>query len=215
MEQLEECPYCRELMPYSSEHISKCYQNISHQRTENLYQIQGFIDSSHQEVTKPVPKKEYLRSPLLGQNTFSSVIVPPANPGIPKNFVLKQTPEPSNSDELIAKLLQEEIDEEESKNFAAIEEIDSAPRPYYEEYHELPLEPQDYLDPIEQHHTPSELCQRTFKPHEAKVDCSICMCEFEPGETVTTLPCFHEFHHKCVLDWLKTKPVCPYCKHAI
>ena len=24
--------------------------------------------------------------------------------------------------------------------------------------------------------------------------------------------CHHIYHHTCVMDWLKTNPVCPYCR---
>lgn len=32
--------------------------------------------------------------------------------------------------------------------------------------------------------------------------CNVCLEEFEDGEEVTTLPCFHVFHTKCISKWL-------------
>ena len=41
-------------------------------------------------------------------------------------------------------------------------------------------------------------------------DCCICL---EPFEDVATLDsCKHRFCFKCISEWSKNKPVCPYCK---
>jgi hypothetical protein len=42
--------------------------------------------------------------------------------------------------------------------------------------------------------------------------CSVCMEEFESGETIRTLPCFHKFHAPCIDTWLKQKAQCPICR---
>jgi len=42
--------------------------------------------------------------------------------------------------------------------------------------------------------------------------CNICMCEFEKGEKLRTLPCFHAFHCDCIDNWLSRKPECPVCR---
>ena len=46
------------------------------------------------------------------------------------------------------------------------------------------------------------------------VECAICLCEPTAGETVTTLPCGHEFHARCIRKWLDSsiEGVCPLCK---
>ena len=35
--------------------------------------------------------------------------------------------------------------------------------------------------------------------------CVVCLCEFEDGDLVTVLPCFHEFHTECIEPWLLKK----------
>ena len=40
------------------------------------------------------------------------------------------------------------------------------------------------------------------------------MDEYEPGVRVTTLPCQHEFHTKCLRPWLEQRStLCPICKN--
>lgn len=45
--------------------------------------------------------------------------------------------------------------------------------------------------------------------------CQICMEDFEEGDELRTLPCFHLFHAKCVDQWLKVSSVCPTCRHKV
>ena len=45
--------------------------------------------------------------------------------------------------------------------------------------------------------------------------CSVCMCEFEEGETIRTLPCFHKYHAACIDTWLKQKAQCPVCRAGV
>lgn len=45
--------------------------------------------------------------------------------------------------------------------------------------------------------------------------CSICLDDFETGDKVKTLPCFHAFHAACVDKWLKMNHVCPVCKKEV
>lgn len=42
--------------------------------------------------------------------------------------------------------------------------------------------------------------------------CTICLSEFETGERVLTLPCGHEFHDSCILEWFSNNHVCPLCR---
>lgn len=39
--------------------------------------------------------------------------------------------------------------------------------------------------------------------------CAICLCDFEVGERVKTLPCSHYFHVKCIGEWLRVNKICP------
>lgn len=36
-----------------------------------------------------------------------------------------------------------------------------------------------------------------------QTNCVVCMCDFEPPQTLRVLPCSHEFHSKCIDKWLK------------
>lgn len=46
-------------------------------------------------------------------------------------------------------------------------------------------------------------------------ECSICLEEFEKGQTRKTLPCLHGFHSTCVDKWLRTNGACPVCKFRV
>jgi len=41
--------------------------------------------------------------------------------------------------------------------------------------------------------------------------CSICLCEYEKGETITQLPCGHLYHNSCLDAWTKNHVRCPLC----
>lgn len=56
-----------------------------------------------------------------------------------------------------------------------------------------------------------EKLQKDFNTHS----CSICIDSFEDDESIKILPCFHQFHTKCVDDWLLRKSICPVCKFDI
>lgn len=36
-----------------------------------------------------------------------------------------------------------------------------------------------------------------------QTSCVVCMCDFETRQTIRVLPCFHEFHAKCIDKWLR------------
>ena len=42
--------------------------------------------------------------------------------------------------------------------------------------------------------------------------CAVCLCEFEEGEQIRTLPCFHKYHACCIDRWLTQKSQCPVCR---
>jgi len=46
-------------------------------------------------------------------------------------------------------------------------------------------------------------------------DCPVCMEPMLEGETVRTLPCFHQMHVECVDPWLRRKKVCPFCRAEV
>merc|ERR1712224_625184 len=43
--------------------------------------------------------------------------------------------------------------------------------------------------------------------------CMICFEEFNIGEEVRSLPCFHRYHRSCADEWLRRNRTCPICKH--
>ncbi|GFO50160.1 E3 ubiquitin-protein ligase rnf13 [Plakobranchus ocellatus] len=48
-----------------------------------------------------------------------------------------------------------------------------------------------------------------------QTSCVFCICDFEDKQLLRILPCFHEFHAKCVDEWLKTQHTCPVCRHDL
>ena len=51
------------------------------------------------------------------------------------------------------------------------------------------------------------------------VGCTICLQYFEPGDTIVTLTCRHEYHQKCLDEWHANTlsqhglmPTCPQCR---
>jgi len=48
-----------------------------------------------------------------------------------------------------------------------------------------------------------------------KSSCNICLSEFDEGEKIRTLPCFHSFHTNCIDNWLNRKAECPVCRSSV
>jgi hypothetical protein len=45
---------------------------------------------------------------------------------------------------------------------------------------------------------------------ESEEECSICFIPLYDHKTIT-MECGHKYHKKCIINWLKTKNVCPLC----
>jgi hypothetical protein len=45
--------------------------------------------------------------------------------------------------------------------------------------------------------------------------CLICKDDFENGDSLILLPCFHYYHAECGGKWLGVKAECPSCKHKV
>lgn len=43
-------------------------------------------------------------------------------------------------------------------------------------------------------------------------ECGTCLCDFEIGEGLCTLPCGHFFHESCIRPWLEENNTCPTCR---
>jgi hypothetical protein len=55
-----------------------------------------------------------------------------------------------------------------------------------------------------------------FEKSECSKECSICYDEYDGNDVqVIMLGCFHIFHSKCILDWLKRNFTCPNCREHV
>lgn len=52
-------------------------------------------------------------------------------------------------------------------------------------------------------------------PNPDDKTCSICLGEYQPKETLRTIPqCKHYFHADCIDEWLKMNTTCPLCRNS-
>ncbi|GJP31479.1 hypothetical protein CLOM_g12321 [Closterium sp. NIES-68] len=48
---------------------------------------------------------------------------------------------------------------------------------------------------------------------KASKECTVCLCDFNEGELVRSLPpCAHRFHVSCIDHWLAARTTCPVCR---
>jgi len=57
--------------------------------------------------------------------------------------------------------------------------------------------------------TPSSASGGEREDHK---QCHVCLTEYDEGEQLRILPCFHRFHSACIDEWIKTNPTCPLCR---
>ncbi|XP_069121805.1 E3 ubiquitin-protein ligase RLIM-like [Argopecten irradians] len=52
---------------------------------------------------------------------------------------------------------------------------------------------------------------------ESQAECRVCLTSYTAGDSICTLPCKgkHEFHEKCVKEWLKRNASCPICRFEL
>lgn len=55
----------------------------------------------------------------------------------------------------------------------------------------------------------------TIQENQPSSNCSICLCDFQPGEEAKRLHCLHSFHSNCIDTWLQQSGTCPICKTKI
>ena len=80
----------------------------------------------------------------------------------------------------------------------------------------------NYVKQIKTHHFKAALVSYLVFMDRKNVDpenrpmCSVCLSEFEDGQTVKTLRCGHSFHPECIDTWLvNERAVCPVCRQGI
>ncbi|CAM8897801.1 unnamed protein product [Rhodiola kirilowii] len=55
--------------------------------------------------------------------------------------------------------------------------------------------------------------QKGMKSVNDDATCAVCLCDFEDGEELRSLPeCLHRFHVQCIDMWLYTHLNCPVCR---
>ncbi|KAG0052422.1 hypothetical protein BGZ83_002635 [Gryganskiella cystojenkinii] len=55
-----------------------------------------------------------------------------------------------------------------------------------------------------------------FANANSQTMCAVCLSEYELGDQVRTLPCFHQYHQACIDPWLlQVAALCPICKRDL
>lgn len=57
--------------------------------------------------------------------------------------------------------------------------------------------------------------EKEKEKHKDILTCMVCLCEYEQGDVLRTLPCFHSYHRDCIDKWLIENKKCPICKTPI
>jgi hypothetical protein len=45
--------------------------------------------------------------------------------------------------------------------------------------------------------------------------CSVCLCEYEDGDNLVSLPCKHIYHDDCITSWTDHNKKCPLCNYDL
>mmetsp|Transcript_9616 Transcript_9616/g.17360 ORF Transcript_9616/g.17360 Transcript_9616/m.17360 type:complete len:415 (-) Transcript_9616:237-1481(-) len=57
--------------------------------------------------------------------------------------------------------------------------------------------------------------KKSFDIVKEEPSCSICLCEYEPGDKVIRLPCDHVYHESCLDSWTNGHVRCPLCNYDL
>ncbi|KFK31359.1 hypothetical protein AALP_AA6G102300, partial [Arabis alpina] len=64
--------------------------------------------------------------------------------------------------------------------------------------------------------TPTLVYSSDLELAGAEAECTICLSEFEQGESIQVLEkCHHGFHVNCIHKWLSSRSSCPTCRTCI
>jgi len=56
-----------------------------------------------------------------------------------------------------------------------------------------------------------DVLKKSGQEEEEEPLCSICLCEYEKGDRLVSLPCKHVFHEECITSWTDHNTRCPLC----
>jgi len=61
----------------------------------------------------------------------------------------------------------------------------------------------------------SNLKNTKFHSDHLSKECTICQDEYKNEETLLEMPCEHDFHEECLVNWLKLHNTCPICRKPV
>ena len=63
---------------------------------------------------------------------------------------------------------------------------------------------------------PQQISQLADEEIKEAILCSICLENIEVGGLAKIIPgCLHKFHEQCIIPWLISNAICPYCRSDI
>ena len=116
---------------------------------------------------------------------------------------------------LIKKLCNSEID---GKYFFSIPSVTNEGLASLRNVHTSHLSPLASLRNIHTSHPSLSDIPKNKEIKKVKIvedkECSVCLCEFDDTENISTAECGHRFHEKCIDEWIKQKGKnsCPNCR---
>jgi hypothetical protein len=70
--------------------------------------------------------------------------------------------------------------------------------------------PEEYINAL-----PTITLAPDWSDPEGPSMCVICQDDLQPGDVVKSLPCKHQFHSKCIDEWLHRSGTCPMCNQGV
>ena len=178
----------------------KIYKSAQHQETcEVLLRILQPELSTCEQCHKEMPLSE-LSDHLLAHEINKNAVEAPVNRSSSLN---RERPNPRNLASQIMEIIQEHSSG--NRNFGFRFGI------RYGRRSSVPVKPKAKPKP----EAAKRLPVSRYQDNGVEVICTICLTKFKRGKRITTLPCFHQFHHRCIDVWLENSCLCPICKASI